>query len=52
MITTKTDDARPQHPAVYTWNLAPSFNDAAFAFDPPAGAGKVVLAKAASAATK
>jgi hypothetical protein len=54
VITTKTDEARPQHAAVYTWNLAPSFNDAAFTFDPPQGAGKVVLAqiKAAAAATK
>jgi hypothetical protein len=50
VITTKTDEARPQHTAVYTWNLAPSFNDAAFVFDPPADAGKVVLAKAAAAA--
>jgi hypothetical protein len=54
VITTKTDEARPQSTAVYTWNLAPSFNDAAFTFDPPADAGKVVLAeiKAAAAATK
>jgi hypothetical protein len=54
VITTKTDEARPQTSAVYTWNLAPSFNDAAFTFDPPAGTGKVVLAeiKAAAAATK
>ena len=50
VITTKTDEARPQHTAEYTWNLAPSFNDAAFVFDPPEGAGKVVLAKAAAAA--
>jgi hypothetical protein len=52
VITTKTDEARPQHTAVYVWNLAPSWNDAAFVFDPPEGAGKVVLAKAAAAATK
>ena len=54
VITTTTDEARPQHTAVYTWNLAPSFNDAAFTFTPPAGAGRVVLAeiKAAAAATK
>ena len=54
VITTKTDEARPQTSAMYTWNLAPSFNDATFTFDPPAGAGKVVLAeiKAAAAATK
>ena len=43
VITTKTDEARPQHTAVYKWNLAPSFNDQAFVFDPPAGAGKVLL---------
>ena len=44
VITTKTDEARPQFTAVYTWNLAPSFNDAAFTFDPPEGAGRVVIA--------
>jgi hypothetical protein len=46
VITTRTDDARPQHTAVFTWNLAPSFNDGTFAFDPPADAGKVVLGDA------
>ena len=35
VITTTTDAARPQHMAVYNWNLAPSFNDDAFAFVPP-----------------
>jgi len=50
VITTTTDEARPQHTAVYTWNLAPSFNDATFTFDPPAGAGKVVLAETTPAA--
>jgi hypothetical protein len=44
VITTTTDPARPQHTAVYTWNLAPSVNDAAFTFTPPAGANKIVLA--------
>ncbi len=43
VITTKTDDARPQHTAEYQWDLAPSFNDAAFTFDPPKGALRVVL---------
>ena len=52
VIATKSDEARPQHTAEYTWNLAPSFNDAAFVFDPPEGAGKVVLAKAAAAESK
>ena len=45
VITTVTDDARPQYTAVYTWNLAPSFNEAAFVFEPPAGAGRVLLAR-------
>lgn len=45
VITTTTDDARPQHTAIYNWNLAPSYNDAAFVFDPPAGAGRVALAR-------
>ena len=49
VITTTTDEARPQHTATFVWNLAPSFNEAAFTFHPPAGAGRVVLAKAADA---
>ena len=44
MITTLTDDARPQHSDTLTWNLAPSFNDDAFVFNPPADAKRVVLA--------
>ena len=44
VITTTTDAARPQYSATYTWNLAPSFNDAAFTFVAPADAKKIVLA--------
>jgi hypothetical protein len=44
VITTLTDEARPQHTASFTWNLAPSFNDATFAFEPPADAERVLLA--------
>jgi hypothetical protein len=44
VLTTLTDDARPQHTSVLTWNLAPSYNDAAFVFDPPADAQKIVFA--------
>ena len=51
VITTRTDDAKPQHTAVYTWNLAPSFNDAAFKFEPPPGAQRVVLPSVAGTAT-
>jgi hypothetical protein len=43
VLTTQTDDARPQYSAVLTWNLAPSFNDAAFDFDPPDGAHKIAI---------
>jgi hypothetical protein len=49
VITSRTDEARPQHTATYTWNLAPSFNDETFAFHAPADAGKVVLGSAAAA---
>jgi len=49
-ITTTTDEARPQHTAVYSWNLAPSYNAAAFTFTPPAGAGKVDFPEAQSTA--
>jgi hypothetical protein len=43
VIRTLTDDARPQHTANLVWNLAPSYNEAAFAFDPPAGALRIPL---------
>jgi len=45
VLTTMTDDARPQFSAVYTWNLAPSFNAATFEFTPPPDAHKIVLAE-------
>ena len=45
VLTTMTDEARPQYVATITWNLAPSFNDAAFTFVPPKGAGRVVLSE-------
>jgi hypothetical protein len=50
VLTTLTDEARPQHTAVYTWNATPSFNDAAFTFDPPSDAQKIVLAEASATA--
>ena len=46
VITTTTDPARPRFTSVMTWNLAPSYNDAAFAFDPPKDAKKIMLAEA------
>jgi hypothetical protein len=44
ILTDLTDEARPQHEVVYTWNLAPSFNDEAFVFDAPPEAKRIVLA--------
>jgi hypothetical protein len=49
VITTKSDPARPTHTAVYTWNLAPSFNEAAFSYEPPRGAQRIKMAEAAPA---
>ena len=43
VITTLTDDARPQHSITLAWNLAPSFNDAAFVFDPPPDAKRIIF---------
>jgi hypothetical protein len=52
VITTLTDEARPQFRSVYTWNLAPSFNDAAFTFDPPQDAHKIVFAEVSAASAR
>ena len=45
VIRTLTDEARPQHTDTLTWNLAPSFNDDAFVFNPPPDAKRIVLAQ-------
>jgi hypothetical protein len=44
VLTTTTDEARPQHTVVLNWNVAPSYNEDAFTFDPPAGVRKIVFA--------
>jgi hypothetical protein len=44
VLTTLTDEARPQHTSVLTWNLAPSYNEATFTFRPPEDARKIVFA--------
>jgi hypothetical protein len=49
VITTTTDEARPQYSAVYSWNLAPSLDDGAFAFVPGKDDHKIVLADAMKA---
>jgi hypothetical protein len=45
VLTTTTDEAHPQHTSVLTWNLAPSYNDETFQFDPPPDAHKIVFAE-------
>jgi hypothetical protein len=44
VLTTMTDDAKPEYTATLDWNLAPSFNEGAFTFIPPHGANRVVFA--------
>lgn len=49
VITTTTDPARPKFTSLMTWNLAPSFNDAAFTFVPPKDAKRITLIQAPAA---
>jgi hypothetical protein len=49
VLTTLTDEARPEHTVVYSWNLAPSFNDAAFTFVAPSDARRITLAEVRAA---
>jgi len=51
VISTLTDEARPEYTAVYTWNLAPSFNETAFVFEAPKDAVRITFAEAKSART-
>lgn len=46
VLTTLTDEARPQHTSVLHWNTTPSFNDATFTFDPPEGVQRIVFGEA------
>ena len=52
VLTTTSDEARPQHVAQYKWNLAPSYNDMAFAVTPPADFKKIAMAEVASTRTQ
>jgi len=45
ILTTKDDKAQPRFSEVLTWNLAPSFNDEAFTFDPPKDAERIAIAE-------
>jgi hypothetical protein len=52
VLTTLTDEARPQHVSVLTWNLAPSYRAEAFVFDPPDDAHKIVFAEERASAER
>lgn len=45
VLTTVDDNARPRYSQVLTWNLAPSFDDATFTFEPPKDARKIAIAE-------
>ncbi len=49
ILTTTDNEARPRFSQVLTWNLAPSFNDEAFTFDPPEGAQRIAIAEVPAA---
>ncbi len=52
VIRTLTDDAKPQHSETLTWNLAPSFSENAFTFDPPAGVQRIPLEEMKATSTE
>jgi len=43
VITSRTDEARPQSVHMIDWNLKPAFKDAVFKFTPPKGATKIEI---------
>jgi hypothetical protein len=43
VLTTTTDEARPQYTAIYKWNLAPSFNEGSFTFTAPEDAKMIPM---------
>ncbi len=45
ILTTTDNKAQPRFTQVLTWNLAPSFNDEAFTFDPPKDAQRIAIAE-------
>jgi hypothetical protein len=44
VLTTLTDEAHPQYSVVYSWNLAPSYNEASFTFVVPTDAKQIPIA--------
>ena len=48
VLTTTTDEARPQHSSTWTWNLAPSYDDSTFVFTPPKDAHQIQFRQVAA----
>ena len=43
VITSRTDEARPQSTSLIEWNVNPKFKDTVFSFTPPKGASKIEI---------
>jgi hypothetical protein len=43
VISSRTDDARPQSVSLIEWNLKPNFKDTVFRFTPPKGSSKIEI---------
>jgi hypothetical protein len=43
VVTSRTDEARPQSISLIDWNVNPKFNDTVFKFTPPKGASKIEI---------
>ena len=43
VITSRTDEARPQSISLIEWNLKPSFKNTVFKFTPPKGASRIEI---------
>jgi hypothetical protein len=52
VIRTLSDDARPQHSEILTWNMAPSFSEDAFTFDPSPDARRITIAEVKGASNE
>jgi hypothetical protein len=52
VLTTTSDEARPQQTSTWTWNLTPSFDAKEFDFAAPEGAKRIPFADAKSRAAK
>lgn len=43
VLTTTSDEARPQYVAIYTWDMTPSYGENPFVFEPPAASQQIIF---------